>query len=106
MQSTQQRLQDFFYNMEIHPEFAEEPIRITRYNWNENEDDFIVDFWIEQRQYRFHYNLERAEQFGPEYKNIDPVKQLEDEVNYIKRMYERGIGSKEYYPFTESVVSF
>lgn len=31
----------------------------------------------------------------------DKLELLENEVNYIKRMIESGIGAKEYYPLTE-----
>ncbi|WP_175596725.1 hypothetical protein [Bacillus sp. MRMR6] len=52
------------------------------------------------QKYVFHYNEQIASRIGAHFSN-NPLEQLENEVLYMKRMYERGIGAKEYYPFTD-----
>ncbi|WP_140354926.1 hypothetical protein [Litchfieldia alkalitelluris] len=97
---TQEKIEEIFSRIEILPEYAPTPIKITTFNWNQDVADFAVEYLIGRKKYLFHYNAELASELGTEYLNLDPIEQLEKELQYIKRMYERGIGSKEYYPFT------
>jgi len=51
-------------------------------------------------RYVFHYNDQIAKDISADFSQ-NPLEQLENEVLYIKRMFERGMGAKEYYPFTK-----
>ncbi|WP_456274764.1 hypothetical protein [Bacillus sp. AK031] len=62
-----------------------------------------MEYYINQQKVVFYYSMELAVGTGEDLQNLDPFEQLEKEVKYVKRMYERGIGAKEYYPFTEAV---
>lgn len=93
----QHKLQTLFNSIEIYPEYSQEIKRIDSFTWNEDLVDFKVEYCIGQEKYVFHFDREEAEVLGVK---TNPFEQLEDEVKYVKRMYERGIGSKDYYPFT------
>ena len=87
------RINDLFKSIEIHPEYSTDPVKITNYQWNQDLNDFTVVYYIHRKKYTFRYNEMNGER-------LNPLRQLEKEVHYIKRMNERGIGSKHYYPFT------
>ncbi|MFE8700468.1 hypothetical protein ACFYKX_07580 [Cytobacillus sp. FJAT-54145] len=94
----QNQIEEMFNRIEIFPEYSEDTIKISRFSWNNDVVDFLVEYYIEHRKFVFHYSdlLARDLDIEP----VDPLKQLECEVKYIKRMVERGIGAKEFYPFT------
>ncbi|OLO38082.1 hypothetical protein BTR23_11845 [Alkalihalophilus pseudofirmus] len=96
---TQEKVDSIFKSIEIVPEYSSRTLKIDRFTWNGDMEDFIVVYFVGPTKFTFHYNDEIANELGIETKK-NPVQQLELEVNYLKRMYERGIGSKEYYPFT------
>lgn len=100
-ENVESKLADIFQRIKIHPEYSPESIQIKDYYWNGSMEDFRVEYYIEDRKCVFHYNEEIAKRVGEDYINIDPLEQLESELKYIDRMYGRGIGAKEYYPFTE-----
>lgn len=93
----QLKLQLLFKSIEIYPEYSQEVKRIDSFTWNEDLVDFEIEYFIGQTKYVFHFDKKEAEVLGVK---TNPLEQLEDEVKYIKRMHERGIGSKDYYPFT------
>lgn len=98
MKSTiQEKLQHIFGSIEIYSEYSSEVTRIETFRWNQDPINFKVEYFIQSQKYVFHFDREEAEVLGVK---TDPLEQLEDEVKYIKRMHERGIGAKEYYPFT------
>lgn len=84
-----------------HPEYSPEIIKIKDVTWNQDMVDFRVDYYKNQNKYIFHFNKQLAKEIGTLDLSKDPLEQLASEVKYIKRMYERGIGAKEYYPFTQ-----
>lgn len=92
------QMKEMFNGIEIYPEYSREAIKITKFTWNHKIDDFIVEYDINNRKFLFHYSDLLARELDIE--PVDPLKQLESEVMYIKRMVERGIGAKEFYPFT------
>lgn len=96
----QEKINEIFTSIEIYPEYSSDPIKILQFKWNLDMIDFIVEYYIHQKKYVFHYNEQIAKEIGFNYIKVNPLEQLENEVKYIKRMYERGIGAKEYYPFT------
>lgn len=96
----QEKIRDIFNSVEICSEYSSESIKIKDFYWNGNLDNFIVEYSINQTRYIFHHNNQIASEINSIYLKNCPLDQLEFELNYIKRMYERGIGSKEYYPFT------
>ena len=98
-----EKIQDIFNSIVIYPEYTETPIKITQYSWNGNLEDFIVEYYVNQERLVFQYNKDLAAEKDANYLHLDPFEQLEQEVKYIKRMYERGIGAKECYPFTNII---
>ncbi|RSK27628.1 hypothetical protein EJF36_12490 [Bacillus sp. HMF5848] len=101
--SIEVKLQELFNSIQIQPEYSRKSLKISQFHWNQKLDDFIVEYVIGNKKYIFRFDVERAANLNSEYVSQDPLEQLESEVKYIKRMHERGIGSKEYYPFTEEV---
>ena len=98
-----EKIYEIFNSVEIFSEYSSESIKIKEFFWNGDPDNFIVEYVINQTTYIFHYNNQIASEIDSIYLKkslLSPLDQLEFELNYIKRMYERGIGSKEYYPFT------
>lgn len=100
MEKIQKKISEIFEGIEIYPEYSSSTINITKYRWNGDMKDFVVEYFIEESKYVFHFNEEIAKALGINIKSLDPLNQLESEVKYVKRMFERGIGTKEYYPFT------
>jgi hypothetical protein len=100
MREIEQKLRDMFDCIEIYPPFTPNPIKITDFIWNKSIEDFKVTYFIGNGKYVFHYNEQIAREIGVDFSN-NPLEQLEQEVLYMKRMQERGIGAKEYFPFTE-----
>jgi hypothetical protein len=96
----QEKIHEIFNGVEIFSEYSSESIKIKEFFWNGDLDNFIVEYAINQTRYIFHYNHQIASEINSIYLKNSPLAQLEFELKYIKRMYERGIGSKEYYPFT------
>ncbi|RSK27632.1 hypothetical protein EJF36_12510 [Bacillus sp. HMF5848] len=99
--SIEVKLQELFNSIQIQPEYSRSPLEISQFHWNQKLDDFVVEYVIGNKKYIFHFDVERAANLNSEQVFQDPLEQLEFEVNYIKRMHERGIGAKEYYPFTD-----
>ncbi|KAA0546282.1 hypothetical protein FZW96_16380 [Bacillus sp. BGMRC 2118] len=95
--SIQERLEQLFDSIEIYLEYSPDVKRIDQFTWNGDVHPFRVEYVIDSATYVFQFEEETANKLGMK---TDPLEQLEDEVRYIKRMYERGIGSKDYYPFT------
>jgi 5-methylcytosine-specific restriction enzyme subunit McrC len=99
----QAKIDEILKSITISPEYSTEIIRITDYEWNGKMDDFQVEYFIESTKYVFRY----PERLNPELAayeiSEDRLEQLENEVMYVKRMMTRGIGAKDYYPFTEIV---
>ena len=96
----QEKIHEIFNGVEIFSEYSSESIKIKEFFWNGDLNNFIVEYAINQTRYIFHYNHQIASEINSIYLKNSALAQLEFELNYIKRMYERGIGSKEYYPFT------
>jgi hypothetical protein len=96
----QEKITEIFTSVEIHPEYSPEIINIKNFKWNNDICNFKVEYYVDQTKYVFHFNEQIANEISSEYFSKNPLEQLEREVKYIKRMYERGIGSKDYYPFT------
>jgi hypothetical protein len=104
MRENEQKIREMFERIQIYSEFSPEPIKITEYKWNKSMTDFEVIYFLGNVKYVFRYNDQIASEIvGDFLKN--PLEQLEKEVLYIKRMKERGIGAKEYFPFTEIELS-
>jgi hypothetical protein len=78
--------------IEIHPPYSSEPIRIIEYTWNKSIEDFKVVYFLQGNRYVFHYNERLASGIDVDFSK-NPLEQLEKEVLYVKRMYERGIGA-------------
>jgi 5-methylcytosine-specific restriction enzyme subunit McrC len=97
----QAKIDEIFESVSIYPEFTDEVIRITEYEWGQEIEDFRVEYYVGRRKYVFHYPDELDVPLEGYEVSDDKLEQLENEVNYIKRMMERGIGAKEYYPLTE-----
>ncbi|MBM6616611.1 hypothetical protein [Bacillus suaedaesalsae] len=93
----QEKIQQIFDSIEIKYEYSSDVTRIETFNWNGELHDFKVEYFIGSQKYVFHYDREEVKNLGVK---TNPIEQLEDEVRYVKRMHERGIGSKDYYPFT------
>jgi hypothetical protein len=100
MREIEQKLRDFFQSIEIYPPFTSDPIRIRDFNWNKSMEDFKVTYLLGNAKHVFHYNEQIAREIDVDFSK-NPLEQLEKEVLYIKRANERGIGAKEYFPFTE-----
>ncbi|MCD8511396.1 MAG: hypothetical protein LRY73_17060 [Bacillus sp. (in: Bacteria)] len=95
-----ERLTAIFNQLEIFTDHCQEPVKINEFSWNGSMEDFVVEYYIRKKKYVFHYNRQLLTDSSNTVKT-DPVEQLKDELEYIKRMHERGIGSKEYYPMTQ-----
>ncbi|AZV43189.1 hypothetical protein [Peribacillus asahii] len=94
----QEKLGEILDSVEIYPEYSSDIIRVKNFTWNKDLVDFIVEYYINGTKCIFRYN----DQIAKEYDSIkdNPLEQLEWELTYIKRMYERGSGAKEYHPCT------
>ncbi len=97
----QAKIDEIFESVSIYPEYTGEVIRITDYEWSQEIEDFRVEYYVGRRKYVFYYPDELEKPLKGYEVSVDKLEQLENEVNYIKRMMERGIGAKEYYPLTE-----
>ncbi|MFJ8265491.1 hypothetical protein [Peribacillus asahii] len=94
----QEKLGEILDSVEIYPEYSPDIIRVKSFTWNKDLVDCIVEYYLNGTKCIFRYN----DQITKEYDSIkdNPLEQLEWELTYIKRMYERGISAKEYYPCT------
>jgi 5-methylcytosine-specific restriction enzyme subunit McrC len=99
----QAKIDDIFKSITISPEYSTEIIRITEYEWNRKMDDFKVEYFIGNTKYVFHYPERLSSKLADYEIREDRLEQLEDELMYVKRMFARGIGAKDYYPLTEIV---
>jgi len=98
-----QEISRIFDTFEIREEYSNEVMKITQYEWNGDSQDFKIKFHIKNKEYLFHCNKEICEAVGVNWDSFNILEQLEREIHYLKRMYERGIGTMEYIPFTHSL---
>lgn len=96
----QQKIKELFESIKIRSTYSSDVITIDKFMWNGDYVDFLVEYYIGDTKYIFHYNKQIAKKGDKKGLEINPYTQLKAELMYIKRMYERGIGAKEYYPFT------
>jgi hypothetical protein len=66
-------------------------------------EDFKVEYFIGSTKYVFHYTERVSPELAGYEISDDPLEQFENEVMYVKRMMARGMGAKDYYPFTKVV---
>jgi hypothetical protein len=99
----QAKIDDMFKSITISPEYSTEIIRITDYEWNRKMNDFKVEYFIGDTKYVFHYPVRLSSELADYDIREDRLEQLEAELIYVKRMFARGIGAKDYYPLTEIV---
>jgi 5-methylcytosine-specific restriction enzyme subunit McrC len=100
IEEVQTKIDEIFKGIVIRPEYSTESIQITDYKWNQKMDDFKVEYVIGSTKYVFHYPERLSSDLAVYDIREDRLKQLEDEVMYVKRMLARGIGAKDYYPLT------
>jgi hypothetical protein len=98
-----QEISCIFDTIEIQEEYSTEVIKIKKYEWNGDSQNFKIKFYLKNKEYLFHCNKEICEAVGVNWDSLDILKQLEWEINYLKRVYERGIGAKDYILFTNSL---
>jgi 5-methylcytosine-specific restriction enzyme subunit McrC len=99
----QAKIDDMFKSITISPEYSTEIIRITDYEWNRKMNDFKVEYFIGDTKHVFHYPVRLSSELADYDIREDRLEQLEAELTYVKRMFARGIGAKDYYPLTEIV---